>query len=144
MRMHRRSKGRRPEAAYATLPARGRDKSAPWDDAALAASLLGLAGILDRIEFREFDVVEFAVDLLDLADIDVLHDVAGLRIDRDGAARAFPLHPLHGLDQRVAIGVAAGLLQRLIDQVDAVIAAHRHEAGTIREGLLVGRDELLV
>src|SRR6266545_2859763 len=82
------------------------------------SSLLRLAGILDGLEGREFDVVEFAVDLLDLADVDVLHDVAGFRIDRDRAARAFPLHALHRLDQRLASGLAAGLFQRLIDQVD--------------------------
>src|SRR3954462_5982458 len=60
------------------------------------ASLLRLAGILHRLEGREFDVVEFAVDLLDLADVDILHDVAGLGINRDRAARALPLHALHG------------------------------------------------
>src|SRR5258708_36959320 len=92
-----------------------------------ARSLLRLAGVLDGLEGREFDVVEFAVDLLDLADVDVLHDVAGFRIDRNRAARAFPLHPLHGLDQRIAVGLAGGLLQRLIDQGNAAIAAHRHE-----------------
>src|SRR4051812_17200640 len=81
-------------------------------------SLLGLAGILHRLEGREFDVIEFAVDLLDLADVDVLHDVAGFRIDRDRAARAFPLHALHRLDQRIAIGLAAGLLQGFVDQAD--------------------------
>src|SRR5919108_29822 len=46
------------------------------------ASLLGLAGILHRVEGCEFHVVELAVDLLDLADIDVLHDVARFRVDR--------------------------------------------------------------
>src|SRR6266568_1998978 len=97
----------------------------------MPASLLRLAGILHRLEGREFDVVEFAVDLLDLADVDVLHDVAGFGIDRDRAARAFPLHALHRLDQLVAVGVAAGLLQRLVDQMNAVIAAHRHEAGAL-------------
>src|SRR5882757_3272192 len=75
-----------------------------------AASLLGLAGVLDGVEGLELDIVELAVDLLDLADIDVLHDVAGIRVDRDRAARAFPLHPLHGLDQAIAVGLAAGLL----------------------------------
>src|SRR5207302_7615550 len=111
---------------------------------AQAPSLLRLAGILDGVKGCELDVVEFAVDLLDLADVDVLHDVARFRVDRDRAARAFPLHPLHGSDKGVAVRLAAGLLQRFIDQVDAVIAAHRHEAGTIAERLLVGRDELLV
>ena len=37
-----------------------------------------------------------------------------------------------------------GLLQRLVDQVDAVIAADRHEARTVAEILLVGGDEVLV
>src|SRR5215207_10256696 len=91
-------------------------------------SLLGLAGILYRLKSRELDVVELAVDLLDLADVDVLHDVAGFRIDRDRAAGALPLHALHCLDQRIAVGLAAGLLQGLVDQADAVIAADRHEA----------------
>src|SRR6266511_2968266 len=107
-------------------------------------SLLRLAGILHRLEGREFDVVEFAVDLLDLADVDVLHDVAGFRIDRDRAARAFPLHALHRPDQRIAVGLAAGLLQRLVDQANAVIAADRHEARARAEGLLVGGDEFLI
>src|SRR4051812_21352310 len=62
----------------------------------VVASLLRLAGVLHGLEGLEFDVVKFAVDLLDLADVDVLHDVAGFRIDRDRTARAFPLHPLHG------------------------------------------------
>src|SRR5437879_5774374 len=107
-------------------------------------SLLGLAGILNRLEGREFDVVEFAVDLLDLADVDVLDDVAGFRIDRDRAARAFPLHALHRPDQRIAIGLAAGLLQRLVDQADAVIATDRHEARARAKGLLIGGDEFLI
>src|SRR6266699_6061346 len=105
-----------------------------------ATSLLGLAGVLDGLECLELDVVEFTVDLLDLADVDVLHDVAGFRIDRDRAARAFPLRPLHGLDQRIAVGLTAGLLQRLVDQMNSVIAAYRHEAGPVAEGLLVGGD----
>src|SRR5882762_2615691 len=107
-------------------------------------SLLRLAGVLDGLEGLEFDIIEFAVDFLDLADVDVLHDVAGFRIDRNRAARAFPLHRLHGLDQRIAVGLARGLLQRLIDQVNAVIAAHRHEPRARVEGLLVGGDKSLV
>src|SRR5262245_40320756 len=58
--------------------------------------LLGLHRILHGVEGGELDIVELAVDLLDLADVDVLHDVARVRIDRDRAARAFPLHALHG------------------------------------------------
>src|SRR6476469_10042969 len=100
---------------------------------AKSASLLGLAGVFDGFKGLEFDVVELAVDLLDLADVDVLHDVAGFRIDRNRAARALPLHSLHGADQRVAVGLPAGLFERLVDQVNAVIAADRHEARTRAE-----------
>src|SRR5262249_4586639 len=75
-----------------------------------ATSFLCLAGILDGVESLEFDVVELAVNLLDLSDVDVLDDVAGLRIDGNRATRTFPLHPLHRLDQLVAVRVAAGLL----------------------------------
>src|SRR5215475_10709461 len=99
-------------------------------------SLLGLAGILDGVEGLELDVVELAVDLLHLADVDVLDDVAGIRIDRDRTARALPLHPLHGRDQLVAVGIATRLLQRFVDQVDAIIPAYGHEARTIAEVLL--------
>src|SRR5215813_2694836 len=52
--------------------------------------------ILDVLEGGELDVVELAVLLLDLADVDVLDDVAGVRIDRDRTARALPLRPFHG------------------------------------------------
>src|SRR3982074_1651761 len=87
-----------------------RKRRAPQDEAYFRAShlFLRLAGILDRLKGLEFDVVELAVDLLDLADVDVLHDVAGFRIDRDRPSRTFPLHPLHGLDQAIAVGLAAG------------------------------------
>src|SRR4051794_10277310 len=64
---------------------------------------LGLAEILDGLEGRELDVIELAVDLLDLPDVDVLHDVAGLGVDRDRAARALPLLALHGFDQLGAV-----------------------------------------
>src|SRR5262245_36365784 len=86
-----------------------------------------LQRFLDRVEFPALDVVTLAVDLLDLADIDVLDDVAGLRIDRDRPARALPRHALHRPDQGVGVGLAAGLLERLVDQVHAVVAAERDE-----------------
>src|ERR1700716_4152647 len=111
------------------------------DHAGACQSLLRLASVFHGLESLEFDVVELAVDLFDLADIDVLHDVAGFRIDRDRAARAFPLHPLHRLDQAIAVGLTPGLFQRRIDQLNAVIAADRHEARTAAIGLLIGGDE---
>ncbi|CCE10035.1 hypothetical protein BRAS3843_370020 [Bradyrhizobium sp. STM 3843] len=117
---------------------------APRDDVADATLLLRFARILDRVEGLEFDVVQLAVHLLDLANIDVLDDVARLRIDRDRAARALPGQALHRREQRVAVGLAAVLLQGLVDQVDAVVTADRHEAGTAAIGLFIGGDERLV
>src|SRR5256885_10781636 len=94
----------------------------------LAPLVRSLAGIPDRLKGREFDVVEFAVHLLDLADIDVLNDVARLGVDRNRAARALPGHALHRIDQRVAAGLPAGFFQRAVDQMDAVVAANGDEA----------------
>ena len=71
----------------------------------------------------------------------VLHDVAGLGIDLDGAARALEADALGRRDQAVAIGLAAGLLQRLVDDVHAVVAADRAEVGIALELGVVGRDE---
>src|SRR5215510_10141053 len=108
--------------------------------------LLGgsLDRVLDGIEGREFDVVQFPADLLNLAHIHVLHDVPGVRIDRDRAARTLPFQAFHGVDQGIAIGRAVGLLQRLVDQVHAVVAADRHEVRAEVVGLLEGLYERLV
>src|SRR5258708_38576585 len=54
--------------------------------------LLRLQRVLHGIEGRELHGVELAIHLLDLADVDVLDDVARLRVDRDRSARALPLH----------------------------------------------------
>src|SRR6476469_7017575 len=81
--------------------------------------LLHLQRILDRIEGRELDVVELAADLLHLADVDVLDDVARLGIDRDRPARALPRGPLHGRDETVAVRLAAGLLERVVHELHA-------------------------
>src|SRR3954470_13583297 len=96
-------------------------------DAACARSLRGFHRVLDVRDRGELDIVELAADLLDLADVDVLDDVAGLRVDRDRSARARPGHALHGRDERVAGGVAVRLLQGLVDEVHAVVAAEAHE-----------------
>src|SRR5512139_814409 len=58
--------------------------------------LRGLHRVLDVRDGGELDVVELAAHLIDLADVDVLHDVARVRVDRDRAARALPRHTLHG------------------------------------------------
>src|SRR5215212_6677312 len=68
--------------------------------------LRGLARILDGLEGRELLIIELAVDLLDLADVDVLHDIARVGVDRDRSARALPLHALDGGHQLVAVCIA--------------------------------------
>src|SRR5215470_13609018 len=85
--------------------------------------LLHLTWVFDRVESCELDIVELAVLLLDFADVDVLHDIAGVRINGDRPARAFPRQALHGRDQCIAIGLATGLLQCLINEMHAVVAA---------------------
>src|ERR1700722_966466 len=86
-----------------------------------------LGGILDVLDLVELDILQLVADLLDAADVHGLDDVAGFRIDRDRAARAFPGHALGRRDQRVTVGLAAGLLQRLVDQMRAVVTADREE-----------------
>ena len=78
----------------------------------------------------ELHAVELPVHFLDFADVDVLHDVARLRVDRNRPPRAFPGHALHRSEHDVAIGVSVRLLERLIDQMQAVIGADRDEVGT--------------
>src|SRR5579884_1882146 len=53
-------------------------------------SLRLVSRILDVRHGVDVDVAQLVADLLDLADVDGLHDVAGLRIDQHRAARAFP------------------------------------------------------
>src|SRR5271156_4924484 len=60
--------------------------------------LRALVGVLHIGDGRELNIVQRAVLLLDLAHIDVLHDVARVRIDRDRPARAHPAHALHRRD----------------------------------------------
>src|SRR5258708_36631438 len=69
-------------------------------------------GVLDRRADRlDLDVGELAVDLLHLAQILVLHDVARLRIDGDRAARARRVLPLLE-DLHRLVGIALALLPR--------------------------------
>src|SRR5205823_10142612 len=56
-----------------------------------------LPGVLDLRDRLELDIGKSAVHLLDPAQIDVLDNVARLRIDRDRAARAFRVLP--GLEE---------------------------------------------
>src|SRR5215470_1434075 len=90
-------------------------------------NLRSLARILHVGNLVELDVVQRAADLLDLADVDRLRDVARLGIDHDGAARARQLDPLERRDELLGVGRAAGLLERLGDERHPVVAADRHE-----------------
>src|SRR6185437_2365733 len=110
-----------------------------------ALFLRGRAVGLECAEVLELDVVELAVLALDLADIDVLGDVARLWVDADRSARAHPGKALGGGDEFVAFGGAVRLLQHFIDEVHAVIAADRHEVRPpVGIGLLEGADIGLV
>src|SRR5262245_21104485 len=73
--------------------------------------------ILHVIELLDFDVDQIIADLLDPADIDGLYDVARLRIDQHRPTRTLPGHSLHGCDEAVAVSLAAGLLECLIDEM---------------------------
>src|SRR5215470_1656853 len=86
-------------------------------------------GVLHVLDLVEWNVDQLAADLLHPSDVDRLYDVTRLGIDRHRAARAVPFQALGGRDQRVAVGLAAGLLQGLVDGVHAVIAADREEVG---------------
>src|ERR1700746_4055518 len=63
--------------------------------------------ILDVLDLVERHIDELAADLLDLADVDRLHDVAGLGVDRHHPARALPLQALGRRNQGVTVGLAA-------------------------------------
>src|SRR5437867_7586973 len=96
-------------------------------DASAGRLFFHLQRILDVVELCKFRVPEFAVDLLNLADVNGLHDVAGLRIDRHDSARAFPSHAFHCRDKTVTIGLTLSFLERLIDKMHSVVAADGHE-----------------
>src|SRR5262245_32564919 len=55
--------------------------------------------ILDVLDRVDLDVEQLAAGALHAPDVDVLDDVARLRIDRDRSARAFPLHSFGRRDQ---------------------------------------------
>src|SRR6266702_6810405 len=100
--------------------------------------------VLDVLDLVDLDVEQPAADLLDAADVNRLDDVASLRIDGDRAARAFPSHVLGGRDERLGVGLAAGLLQGFIDEVHPVPAADAEEVRVAPPSSVVGRDEFRI
>src|SRR6516164_11549293 len=96
----------------------------------------GLERILDVVDLVELDVDDLSADLLHAPDIDGLNDVAGLRIDRHRTARALPGHSLDGIDETFAVGLAAGLLERLVDDVHAVERADGEHVRIASESIL--------
>src|SRR5882762_587343 len=119
-----------------------------WNGLCIAWTALLLHPLLDRVldvlDLVDLDVDEAPADCLDAADINGLDDVAGLRIDRNRAARAFPLHALGGPDERFAVGLAAGLLQGFVDEVHSVPAADAEEVRVAPPGRVVRGDEFRV
>ena len=108
-----------------------------------------VTGVVTRIfdvgHVVELDVRKLAADLLHLADVHRLHDVARRGVDGDLAARAHPRQALRGCDELVRVGAAAGLLQYFGDERHAVVARDRHEVRTVlRIGLRIGGGVRLV
>jgi hypothetical protein len=104
------------------------------------------------LEGCKLGVVELPVYLFDFADIDVVHDIAGLRIDKYRATWAFPCHALHCPKQRIAVGPATGFLQRFVDEMHSVVSRERDHVwpklvrllecghvGTVGRGIVGGR-----
>src|SRR5262245_53428670 len=95
--------------------------------------LVGSRRVLDVVDLVELDVERAHAGtwagVLDAPDVDRLHDVARLRVDRDRPARALPVHALGRCNEAFPVGLAGGLPQSLIDQVHAVPAADRVDVG---------------
>src|SRR5262249_13957093 len=128
--------------AEAVAPSRAGARGKPR--AAATRLLLHFQRVFDGVEGGELDIVKLAVDLLDFADIDVLDDLARLRVNGNRPARAFPFHSLHRGGQGLSVGLALGLLERLVDEVHAVVAAERDEVRPVSIRLLEGGDIFLV
>src|SRR6516164_8023691 len=88
-----------------------------------------LNGILHVLDFVKLDIDNVVADLLDFADINSLHDIARFGIDPDHAPRAFPFHALYGGNQSIAVGITLCFLQRLIDEMHAVVTSDGEEIG---------------
>src|SRR5262245_18304019 len=118
-----------PRSAPSTTPPTAITSTSTAAPSRAAGELLGARWILDVLDLVEFDGASVPTGFLDAANVDGLADVARLRVDRNGATRALPFHSLGSGNVALAVGLAAGLLERLVDQVDAVPAADRVDVG---------------
>src|SRR4029077_7431350 len=100
--------------------------------------------ILDLLALVDRDIDESAAVLLPPPDINRLYDGARLGIDRHRATRAIPCHALGRRDQGLAVGLAAGPLERLVDGVHAVITADREKVRVASVHFVEDLDELHV
>src|SRR5262249_56332636 len=113
----------------------GRDEAATtcWYALVALGRIVDLPRVLHHIHLSDVDRHELAVALLDLADIDVLHNLALRRVDHDRPARAVKRLALQEVDVLYAFRIGPERRHRLIDQVGAVPGRDR---GDIRGGLL--------
>src|SRR5262249_37063928 len=59
---------------------------------AALVSLRGRPHVLHGLEVGKLYAIELAIHFFDFANVDIVDYVAGLRVDRHRAARAFPTH----------------------------------------------------
>src|ERR1700722_3783352 len=132
-------------------------KARPWNRMLISASMTrwrarsfhvvdDFPRVLNHGERFELDIAVDAIDVPDLAQIFVLHDIARLRVDHDRAARAgvFPtFQQRHGL-----VRIDRAILRRddVEDRRHAVERGHRHIARLLPGAVLrlISRDERLV
>src|SRR5258707_11008988 len=113
-----------------------------------AADLLGFALVLDLRDRAQHLEAELAVGLaVDLHGALVLDHVAGVRIDRDPAARSVGAPALQGRDHLLAVvELAVELLDGVEDRMHRIPCGGRHEVRiAVRPiGVVPCLDELLV
>src|ERR1700674_2165439 len=105
-----RSRARRRQRSCAWSSRLRKRYGAPGRSGAPDANRESLTRLFARIllvgKLVEFHVVQAAAGLLDLADVNRLHDIARFRIDHDRAARTGELYALECRHDLVAVGRA--------------------------------------
>src|SRR2546426_8767698 len=91
--------------------------------------LLLLAGVLDLVDLADHLLDDAPVLHDRLGQVLVHHDIAGDRVDRDGATRARELPPLQRFQRLLGIDLPFQRLDHVDDRRHAVVAADGHEVG---------------